>query len=68
LFNRLKSHYRNSYEKFAEDTKYKKWHEFFSTRTGSLVIYWAEIEDETDRRIFELALTKRLNPEFECFS
>jgi len=58
LFNRLKSHYRESFRKVPGDTKNNKWHRFFSSNVGKVTIYWKEVSDETDRRIFELALTR----------
>lgn len=67
LFNRLKSHYLEAYKKVPGDTKNNKWHRFFSSNLGQLVIYWKEVGEETDRRIFELALTEVLKPTFEKF-
>ena len=67
LFNRLKSHYYEAYRKVPGDTKNNKWHRFFSTNTGSLAVYWKQVTDETDRRIFELALTAELHPAFNEF-
>lgn len=67
LFNRLKSHYLEAFKKVPGDTKSNKWHRFFSSNLGQLVIYWKEVGEETDRRIFELALTAILNPTFEKF-
>ena len=67
LFNRLKSHYQEAFRKVPGDTKTNKWHRFFSSNLGQLVIYWKEVAEETDRRIFELALTAVLKPEFKNF-
>lgn len=67
LFNRLKSHYFESYKEVPGDTKNKKWHRFFEANTGRLMIYWKQIENETDRQIFEVALTAVLNPSFKQF-
>ena len=67
LFNRLKSHYYEAQKKVSGDTKNNKWHRFFSSNTGKIVIYWKQVENETDRQIFELALTAVLHPVFEKF-
>lgn len=67
LFNRLKSHYYEAFKKVSGDTKSNKWHRFFSSNLGHLVIYWKEVKVETDRQIFELALTAVLKPAFKNF-
>ena len=67
LFGRLENHYRSSYEPVPGDTKTQKWHRFFSENTGVLTVYWKEVENEKDRRIFELASTEQLGPRFEAF-
>lgn len=67
LFNRLKSHYLESFREVPGDTKNKKWHRFFASNTGKLVIYWKQVENEIDRQIFEPALTAELNPSFNQF-
>lgn len=65
IFNRLKSHYRESYEPVPGDTKDRRWHKFFSTHTGDITIYWISVEDETSRKILELALHSHFKPSFE---
>ena len=67
LFNRLKSHYRESNREVPGDTRDKLWHRFFSSRRGNLTVYWKQVEDEVDRQIFELALQEILKPEFEDY-
>ena len=67
LFNRLKSHYRESYEPIPGDTRTKRWHRFFSAHTGDLTIYWIPVKDETTRKILELALQVHYKPMFESF-
>ncbi len=67
IFNRLKSHYRESYEPVPGDTKDQRWHRFFSAYAGDLTIYWISIEDETTRKILELALHAHSQPVFENF-
>ena len=67
IFNRLKSHYRESYEPVPGDTKDQRWHRFFSAHTGDITIYWISVEDETSRKIFELALQAHSQPSFENF-
>lgn len=64
IYNRIKSHYRESFQQVPGDTKFNTWHNFFSTYSGSLKLYIIEIEEETDRRILELILQKILNPVF----
>jgi hypothetical protein len=67
IFSRLKSHLRESYEEVPGDTKDNRWHRFFSQHSGRVRVYWMEVEDEMDRRVIELVLTKLLSPTFECF-
>lgn len=64
LFGRLKSHYRESFEPVPGDTKDNQWHRFFSSHTGRLTIYWTQVDSETDRQVFELALREVLKPVF----
>ena len=67
LFNRLKSHYRESLIQKQEPKRAKRWYNFFSKYTGELTIYWIEVEDEGTRKILETALHARYNPSFNTF-
>jgi hypothetical protein len=58
IFNRVKSHYIESYREVGGDTKDKKWHRFFSKYNGPITVYISEIEREVDRRIVEMILQK----------
>lgn len=63
LADRLKSHYYESYRKVSGD-RINTWHKFFSSNTGRLDVYWSVVADESDRRIFEIALSSKLEPSF----
>ena len=56
IFNRVKSHYIESYREVSGDTKDKRWHRFFSKYNGPITAYVSEIEREADRRIVEIVL------------
>ena len=56
IFNRVKSHYNESYREVSGDTKTKKWHRFFSKYNGPITVYISEIEREADRKIVEMIL------------
>lgn len=47
LFNRLRSHYYESYREVPGDTKDKKWHRFFSSNKGPLTVCWKQVEPES---------------------
>lgn len=69
LFDRIKSHYRESYEKVPGDTKDNLWHRFFSDKdnVGTVTVLWKEVNDEKERQILEKMLEYVLGPEFEKF-
>jgi len=67
IFNRLKSHYRESLIQKKEPKRARRWYNFFSKHSGELTIYWIEVEDESTRRILETALHKQYNPTFNIF-
>jgi hypothetical protein len=56
IFNRVKSHYNESYREVSGDTKTKKWHRFFSKYNGPITVYISEIGREADRKIVEMIL------------
>jgi hypothetical protein len=56
IFNRIKSHYIESYREVGGDTQDKKWHRFFSKYNGPITVYVSEIEREADRKIIEMIL------------
>ena len=73
ISNRIYSHFRESFEMVSGDTKYNKWHQFFSNKNniGMLKVYCLVLESnnakesELDRQIIEKILTKVYQPEFE---
>ena len=75
ICNRVYKHFRESFEKVSGDTKYNRWHQFFSNKnnTGELTVYWIEINagneenSELDRQIIENIYTRKYNPAFEKF-
>ena len=72
LYNRLYSHFRESFEKVPGDTKENKWHRFFSSKENinGLEVYWIAIEGEYDRIIIEKILVQYFSKEkveFEFF-
>lgn len=67
LKGRLQSHYRESFEEVPGDTKDKRWHRFFLTHQGKLLVYWREVEDEGARAIIEKMLTYVSPPLFESW-
>lgn len=67
IYNRIKSHYRESFQEVSGDTKLKTWHKFFSKYSGFLKLYIIEIQEENDRKIIELMLQKIYDPTFESF-
>jgi excinuclease UvrABC nuclease subunit len=67
LYDRLKSHYIESFSPVPGDTKDMRWHRFFSQHQGELEIYWLEFETEEERQLIEMLLTKLLQPTFMLF-
>jgi hypothetical protein len=67
IFNRVKSHYIESYREVSGDTKDKRWHRFFSKYNGPVTVYVSEIEREADRRIVEMILQEYHKPVFSKF-
>ena len=67
IFNRLKSHYIESYREVGGDTKDKKWHRFFSKYNGPVTAYVSEIRREADRKIVEMILQEFHKPVFSKF-
>ena len=75
ICNRVYKHFRESFEKVSGDTKYNRWHQFFSNKknTGELTVYWIEINagneenSELDRQIIEKIYTKIYKPKFDEF-
>jgi hypothetical protein len=67
LYDRIKSHYIESFSPVAGDTKDMRWHRFFSQHQGELEVYWKEFESEEERQIVEVLLTKILQPTFLKF-
>lgn len=64
LYDRIKSHYIESFSPVPGDTKDMRWHRFFSQHQGELEIYWKEFQSEEERQLIELLLTKLLQPVF----
>lgn len=67
LKNRLWSHYLESFQVVKGDTKNNRWHRFFSSHQGELIVHWIELEDEDNRKMIEQMLTMQLNPAFLTF-
>ncbi|HYE10700.1 MAG TPA: GIY-YIG nuclease family protein [Patescibacteria group bacterium] len=67
LYDRIKSHYIESFSPVPGDTKDMRWHRFFSQHQGELEVYWKEFQNEEERQIIELLLTKLLQPTFLGF-
>lgn len=67
LYDRLKSHYIESFSPVPGDTKDMRWHRFFSQNQGEVEIYWKEFQSEEDRQLVEILLTKILKPFFLTF-
>ena len=69
LFNRIKSHYIESYSKVLGDTRWDTWHNFFSSKRnkGLVTIFWKKVEAEEERYILEKMLQYVLKTEFEPF-
>jgi excinuclease UvrABC nuclease subunit len=67
LYDRLKSHYIESFSPVPGDTKDMRWHRFFSSHQGELTVYWKEFEDEEDRQLVEIILTRLYKPAFIDF-
>lgn len=51
LYDRLKSHYIESFSPVPGDTKDMRWHRFFSEHNGEVKVYWKEFEYEEERWI-----------------
>lgn len=64
LYNRIKSHYIESFSPVSGDTKDMSWHRFFSQHQGEVTIYWNEFQSEEERQLVEILLTKLLQPIF----
>lgn len=72
ICNRVYKHFRESFERVSGDTKYNRWHQFFSNEhnTGELTVYWIEINaaddcaSELDRQIIEKIYTRKFKPTF----
>jgi len=67
LFNRIKSHYIESFSPVPGDTKDMRWHRFFLKYQGEVQIYWKEFNSEEERQLVEMILTKLLKPTFLTF-
>jgi excinuclease UvrABC nuclease subunit len=67
LFDRLKSHYIESFSPVPGDTRDMRWHRFFSQNQGEVEVHWKEFETEEERQLVELLLTKVLKPDFIFF-
>lgn len=67
LWNRLWSHYLESFQSVSGDTKNQRWHRFFSSHQGRLLVRWIELEDEALRQIVEQILTVQFRPSFLDF-
>lgn len=75
LFDRMRSHYRESYKPVSGDTEITSkygpnlWHRFFSENRGIVRIYWKVLKDEKERQIIEKMLELVLfnSTEFEKF-
>jgi len=67
LFDRLKSHNRESFESVPGDRKDSGFHKFFSARKncGKLKVYWKEVKIEEERVVFEAMLQYLLQPDFK---
>jgi len=67
LFNRIKSHNRESFESVPGDRKDSGFHKFFSARKncGKLKVYWKEVKIEEERIVFEAMLQYLLQPDFK---
>lgn len=67
LYDRLKSHYLESYRPVSGDRVDNGFHCFFSSKRncGRLSAYWIEITVEEERIILEAMLQYILKPEFE---
>ncbi|MBF8983990.1 GIY-YIG nuclease family protein [Lutibacter sp. B2] len=64
LYNRIKSHYIESFSPVSGDTKDMRWHRFFSQHQGEVEIYWKKFQSEEERQLVEILLTKLLQPIF----
>ncbi|MCC5910862.1 MAG: hypothetical protein JJT76_10540 [Clostridiaceae bacterium] len=67
IINRVISHYRESFKPVSGDTKDKRWHRFFKTNSGTVRVYWKELEGESERKVVEKMLDIILNPKFNEF-
>lgn len=67
IFNRVKSHYIESFREVGGDTKDKRWHRFFSKYNGPITVYVFEIEREADRKIVEIILQQIYETVFSKF-
>jgi hypothetical protein len=64
LYDRIKSHYIESFSTVPGDTKDMRWHRFFSQHQDEVEIFWKEFQSEEERQIVEILLTKLLKPIF----
>lgn len=67
LYDRMKSHYIESFSPVPGDTKDMRWHRFFSHHQGEVEVFWKEFESEQERQVVEILLTKILEPVFLSF-
>lgn len=67
LYDRIKSHYIESFSTVPGDTKDMRWHRFFSHHQDVLEIYWKEFQSEEERQMVEMILIKILKPSFLTF-
>ena len=64
LFNRVYSHYRETFIDVGGD-KSGVWHYFFNANHGELKIFWTELEGERERHIVEQCLEVVKNTKFD---
>lgn len=67
LYDRMKSHYIESFSPVRGDTKDMRWHRFFSQYQGEVEVYWKEFQTEEERQLVEILLTNILKPAFLTF-
>lgn len=67
IYNRLVSHYRESFEHVSGGDEWNSWVKFFHQNHRKFTIYWAEIEEEADRKQVEKLLHWLLRSHFRNF-
>lgn len=67
LYDRMKSHYIESFSTVRGDTETQRWHRFFSLNQENLTVLWKEVDTEIERQLIKLVLTNKLNPVFNSF-